>query len=301
MSDTYIGWDGHPYPWPPPDGWYLASDGRWWAPGSGPGPYQAAQAAGTGAGAGAGLLMGDTASMPTMRAEPEVTPGASNPYGPPTHASSVRRFSDDPAPLPLTADFDPPAPSAAAAGGAGPNRLLLVAAGVLALLALGAGIVLLNSGNDDPATDDASAAVTTQPTGTAAAPEPTNPDPAATDTTPVTDTTAATDTTPGTDTAPPVDSTLTAQGAQLVADFRALLVANELTSDQLTDLQIQTFGTSFCIFAQESATPADFDGYRQEAIDRTETALDPVSLALVIDVAVTVFCPDEATRLGISV
>ena len=44
MSNTYIGWDGKTYPWPPPEGWYHASDGRWWAPDTGPNPpSQAAQ------------------------------------------------------------------------------------------------------------------------------------------------------------------------------------------------------------------------------------------------------------------
>jgi hypothetical protein len=38
MSDSYTGWDGKTYPWPPPEGWYEASDGRWWAPGTGPNP-----------------------------------------------------------------------------------------------------------------------------------------------------------------------------------------------------------------------------------------------------------------------
>ncbi len=36
MSATYLAWNGQPYPWPPPDGWYEASDGRWWADGTGP-------------------------------------------------------------------------------------------------------------------------------------------------------------------------------------------------------------------------------------------------------------------------
>ncbi len=31
-----MGWDGKYYPNPPPDGWHQASDGRWWAPGTGP-------------------------------------------------------------------------------------------------------------------------------------------------------------------------------------------------------------------------------------------------------------------------
>ena len=38
VSATYVAWNGQSYPWPPPDGWYEASDGRWWADGTGPDP-----------------------------------------------------------------------------------------------------------------------------------------------------------------------------------------------------------------------------------------------------------------------
>ena len=38
MTDTYTAWDGNSYPWPPPEGWYEAADGRYWAPGTGPSP-----------------------------------------------------------------------------------------------------------------------------------------------------------------------------------------------------------------------------------------------------------------------
>ena len=36
MTDTYTAWDGNSYPWPPPEGWHEAVDGRYWAPGTGP-------------------------------------------------------------------------------------------------------------------------------------------------------------------------------------------------------------------------------------------------------------------------
>lgn len=35
---TYTAWDGQEYPAPPPEGWYLAVDQRWWPQGHGPGP-----------------------------------------------------------------------------------------------------------------------------------------------------------------------------------------------------------------------------------------------------------------------
>ena len=28
----YEAWNGERYPWPPPEGWFRATDGRWWAP-----------------------------------------------------------------------------------------------------------------------------------------------------------------------------------------------------------------------------------------------------------------------------
>ncbi len=37
MSEaTYTAWDDNSYPWPPPDGWYQAGDGKWWPEGYGP-------------------------------------------------------------------------------------------------------------------------------------------------------------------------------------------------------------------------------------------------------------------------
>jgi hypothetical protein len=39
MNSDYVAWNGERYVWPPPEGWYLASDGRWWAPDTGPEIY----------------------------------------------------------------------------------------------------------------------------------------------------------------------------------------------------------------------------------------------------------------------
>ena len=49
MSDKrYEAWDGKSYPWPPPNGWYLADDEKWWPEGYGPkgGEQRAASEAG---------------------------------------------------------------------------------------------------------------------------------------------------------------------------------------------------------------------------------------------------------------
>lgn len=308
MSDTYIGWDGYPYPWPPPDGWYLAVDGRWWAPGTGPGP-DPTTAPGmlttddpldpatlvAGNVSSSRLASGDTVAMPSF-AEPGS--GSSNPYGPPTHARSPDGEAEGSSGLRSVDVIDPDLEGLEPITSGAPNRMLLAIAGVLAIVALGAGVFLLSNRGDGTAADSA---VTTAAPDTATTPPPT--DPAGADTSATIDTSVApsTDTTAPGDTVAPVESTITPEATQLVADFRARLLANELTSDQLTDLQIQTFGTSFCVFAQESETSAEFDVYRQQAIERTETALGPEALALVIDVAVAVFCPEDAARLGISV
>ncbi len=42
MSESYTAWDDNLYEWPPPDGWYEASDGRWWPEGYGPAAEAAA-------------------------------------------------------------------------------------------------------------------------------------------------------------------------------------------------------------------------------------------------------------------
>lgn len=38
MGGTYRAWNDTIRRWPPPNGWYRAHDGRWWAPGTGPNP-----------------------------------------------------------------------------------------------------------------------------------------------------------------------------------------------------------------------------------------------------------------------
>ena len=38
---SYTAWDDNKYQWPPPDGWYQASDGKWWPEGYGPVATQA--------------------------------------------------------------------------------------------------------------------------------------------------------------------------------------------------------------------------------------------------------------------
>ncbi len=36
MSEQYTAWDGNDYPWPPPEGWVMGNDGRYWPEGQQP-------------------------------------------------------------------------------------------------------------------------------------------------------------------------------------------------------------------------------------------------------------------------
>ena len=46
MTETsYTAWDDKLYQWPPPEGWYLATDGKWWPEGYGPEPAPVTDAA----------------------------------------------------------------------------------------------------------------------------------------------------------------------------------------------------------------------------------------------------------------
>ncbi|MEZ5407828.1 MAG: hypothetical protein R2761_07375 [Acidimicrobiales bacterium] len=49
MSEaSYTAWDDNLYAWPPPEGWYQATDGRWWPAGYGPAEHAPPAAASTG-------------------------------------------------------------------------------------------------------------------------------------------------------------------------------------------------------------------------------------------------------------
>ncbi len=66
MSDQYTAWDGNDYPWPPPEGWVLGNDGRYWPADQLP---EAAAAPAT----------PDPGSMPPPAAMPPPAPAATPP------------------------------------------------------------------------------------------------------------------------------------------------------------------------------------------------------------------------------
>ncbi len=327
MSDTYIGWDGKSYPWPPPDGWYHASDGRWWAPNTGPNPPPAA----------APSRFERTAPLDNTSQYPEHEPqehGRQEHEGYGTHdsgfltpvtaavgataGSTTPSYFDDPGHLPPpgpASQLPPPGPAgpggpdpdgedpyqygvpsavagAAGEGGLGPKKLVIGVAAVLAVVAIAVSAFLLR-GDDTAATDTNGTTTVPGVTASTAATLP----PASTPTS-VVDPNATTTVAP---TDPAAASTTLAEGdAALVGSFRGLLVQQGLTSDKLTDTDIQTFAASFCAFAESSDNGDEFNVFREQAISETESSLDPASLNKVIDAAVITFCPDQATRLGIT-
>ena len=197
MTETYTGWDGKSYPWPPPDGWYEASDGRWWAPGTGPNPPPAGdlvgapgaspQAGDPGPGAGGGYgdhghaAPGDlarTAQIPTTgqpgptgqaaaRANVTVTSGPEpDPSGRATAPPTA--FGDGPPPNrpgEYTNDWDQPPTTTEGGDRSQLARVALVFAGVIAALAVagGAYLVLSSDDGDDTAADGGDTATDATP------------------------------------------------------------------------------------------------------------------------------------------
>lgn len=333
MSDTYIGWDGKSYPWPPPDGWYHASDGRWWAPNTGPNPPPAA----------APSRFERTAPLDHTSQYPEheppdlghrdqgyqehesyatahdtelLTPATASVAA---SAGATPSYFDDPGHLPPTgpsSQLPPPGPSGprgpdlgadedpyqygvpssvagpAGEGGLGPKKLVIGVAAVLAVIAIGVSALLLRGGDDGTTAADGTSTTIPGATVATAATLPAASTPAS-----VADPAASTTVAPAD---PAASTTLAGGDAALVGGFRALLVQQGLTSDKLSDTEIQTFAASFCVFAKSSDNSDEFNVFREQAISETQSSLDPASLNKVIDAAVITFCPDEATRLGIT-
>jgi hypothetical protein len=88
--------------------------------------------------------------------------------------------------------------------------------------------------------------------------------------------------------------------AVLIGQFRTLLEESQITAAELTGEDIMVFGETACSYATAAT---DLEGYlqiRNEALAGAENAeLTPEELQLVVDTAVTVFCSEEAARLGL--
>lgn len=311
MTASYVAWNGESYPWPPPDGWYQASDGRWWAAGSGPNPPGVAPAAPAGGQATPQPnpnqpAPGQPGPQPGLGQQPTViargpAPGAASPgapYQPPPGAPSGPAGPAT-APPPGALGPLPQATSQGAqagwqqapSGGSGSKTPLIIGGlALIGVLALG-GVFLATRGDDTTTASDAS---------TTSAPdigEDTTPD-APTTVATTTPTTAAPTTVPTTVATAPPD---TLSEEESVIRFRDILLANDLDSSDLSDEDIVSFGVSFCLLALLSEDMGDFVEFREETIAESETQLSDQELALVVDAVIVSFCPDEADRLGLSI
>lgn len=187
MSDTYIGWDGKQYPWPPPDGWYEAIDGRYWAPGTGPNPPP--QGAGTApeptadppaaTDPGATTVAGGATSGGAAASGAPVVGGAGTPVDAgmtsqlpvqdPTRATIQQPYGSGPQPTPDTFNYGTAggpegAPGVGPVGepeksGGGILQAILIVFGMVAVAILGglAYFYLTNGSGETTATDDTTA------------------------------------------------------------------------------------------------------------------------------------------------
>ncbi len=327
MSETYIGWDGKQYPWPPPEGWYEAIDGRYWAPGTGPNPPPlgagtpgdaAADPAGT---ATAGNPAAGAAGAPVIGGGgTPVDAGLTSqlPVQDPTRAT-VQQPLGGAQPTPNTFNYGTAggpegAPGVGPVGqpekrGGGILQAILIVFGMVAVAILGGlGYFYLTSDSgestatddttevdagDDTTDDTVEPADETTPddsaSGTTAAPEDETEEPAPDDTTETS--------TP--DEEPEEETTTTEASTPELGQFRQILNDNGLTSENLTDENINSFAASFCGMAADAIDEADFDLTRESSVEATNSDLSDDELRLVINAAIVAFCPDQADRLNI--
>ncbi len=311
MTDTYTGWDGKPYPWPPPNGWYEASDGRWWAPGTGPNPPAAPQQPAESAeqsftaATTTSELGASTAQLP-VTGDVGIAQSGTSPPG-----YDTQSMGDDMPHPPGDDDYD----ESERSGGFG--RIAAIAIGVLALAGIGAAafVVLGGDGNETAAAEDTSSTTaepgeegqTTEPTTDTTTDGETGPESTVDGETTSTETVSSeqpedgsSTTIDGTSTTEEADSTTTAAPIlDQVPEFRRLLADAGLTSDNLSDDDIRTFGASVCILANTAEDLDDYEDLRADRIEQTETELTSEELSLVVDSAVLAFCPDQAQRIGL--
>ncbi len=341
MSNTYVGWDGKSYPWPPPEGWYEAIDGRWWALGTGPNPPP--QGAGIQSTPADPVRATGPQSHPTTVAGPGAIPVG--PHGAPGPQPSDDRTSQLPAygTDPVGADASPAIAGAAAAAAyqrgqidptlaqqpvtpGGPPRTPDTVnygfdggppvnpddygqppsrgGGILRSLLIIVGMVAVALGGGL-----AYFYLTADDATETAGGDTTDPttettiadSPDGTDTTQAPAETSTTQ--PGDEDGSEVDETTTtlAEPDSPLSRFRSILADNDLASDELPDAEIRAFADSFCGMAAGAADDDDFDDIRDAAVEATNSDLADRDLRLVIDAAVISFCPDEADRLGIDV
>ncbi len=321
VSATYVAWNGQSYPSPPPDGWYEASDGRWWAPGTGPGT--------TAQNPAVSAPSDEVEHRPTIATEALATTEITPPHGEqqtvlngPRSGGTSQERSPVPGDLPsataataATATADDgiwqPIPEKSSER----SKTMLIAVGAGALLLIVALLALLGlTGGDDDDTETGVADRTTSANANAGTNSGTGSDgdsdpdgqgsgaTSATSQTESSETSAAQSTTtvPAT-TATSLQADIdTTTDAEKIERFRAILDDNGLSGDLLNDDDLLEFGTSFCIFATATDDFDDYVAFRQEAIAESGSELTEDELTVAVDGAVTSFCPAEAARLGLT-
>lgn len=167
MTQTYLGWDDNEYPWPPPDGWYQAAEGKWWPEGYGPGAPEAATGVAPPMENPGGMAPPPAAAAPPPAASP---PPATTPLGgpPPGNGPPPAGGFVPPAAPGVAAPGVEPAPQTMAGpppasdGGGGGNKMLLILGGLGALILIaGGGIFALTRGGGDEG--DSTAVTVEQP------------------------------------------------------------------------------------------------------------------------------------------
>ncbi len=90
-------------------------------------------------------------------------------------------------------------------------------------------------------------------------------------------------------------------GAARIGQFRTLLEDNQITAAELTGDDLAAFGVTACSYAQNSQELSEYQEIRAGVIeDAQNEELTVDELQFIIDAAVTVFCPEDAQRLGIT-
>ena len=319
MSATYVAWNGLSYPWPPPEGWYLASDSQWWAPGTGPNPPPTPQSDLAEAQRDAKVhatTAPDSGVRATATQHQQVNADATSLQQASSHQAAQTALADTPgaetAPVETAPNPDLPATPGADESPAGDNTLpnapgaiwqqpskrpsgglprwLLVGLAILALLVIGGLIALAVSSGDDDQIETSAAAEPEQNSTTTVT------------TVPPTTTTVANTTTTDVDTqTTEVDTLATTIAPQLlVAEFRSRLDEDDLSAEQLSDADIVEFGATFCVLAEIADDNTEFGTFRAQAIAESTGDLTPDELSLVINDVIIVFCPEEAARLDIN-
>ena len=367
MDSDYVAWNGERYVWPPPDDWYLASDGRWWAPDTGPDMDFDAEPAVSGIGGEAGQVEIDYVEPvadpgPSQRFyAPETSEGSgftdnqppvteavaavgSNPdtgstmrpaydetsvmaagagdtrnqtmvmaEAPRTHTGQHEAVSADP-----DASFDdrPPILEPANAPPAQAQRsrtMTIVAAGLLAAAAIGiAALLALLGGDNETQTQQPSASssdvdagsdglvVSTDDSGTETTADGAMDD-AMSDGDVMGEDGAMGDEDQDATSTTAAGSEEGGEDAAQIGQFRALLENNQITAAALTGDDLTVFGDTACSYATSAADLPEYEQIRNDALNgaqNDELTID--ELQFVVDAAVTVFCAEDAARLGVT-